>query len=165
MTLDIMHALLALLTKRLPQLEVTFFPEHPERFHLNHPLGAVLLSFARSRFGDIQDVGRVFQPRVLHFTLTLVMRQLNGNEGAIALLDKLRQTVGGFMPPDCRRPLWLIDEVFLGQSEGLWQYALTVATETWFVQDWPQDILPRTQETITINDNNEVLHGEVSLQR
>ncbi len=81
MTLDIMRALLGLLKQRLPQLDVTFFPEQPERFHLNHPLGAVLLSFARSRFGDIQDVGRVFQPRVLHFTLTLVMRQLNGNEG------------------------------------------------------------------------------------
>lgn len=165
MTLDIMRALLVLLTKRLPQLEVAFFPEQPEQFHLHHPLGAVLLSFARSRFGDIQDVGMVFQPRVLHFTLTLVMRQLNGNDGAIALLDTLRQAVGGSMPPDCRRPLWLIDEVFLGQSQGLWQYALTVATETWFVQDWPQDGLPHTREAIMKTENNEVIHGEVSLQR
>ncbi|WP_339053176.1 Gp37 family protein [Arsenophonus endosymbiont of Crataerina pallida] len=165
MTLDIMRAVLGLLTKRLPQLEVTFFPEQPERFHLNHPLGAVLLSFARSRFGDIQDVGMVFQPRVLHFTLTLVMRQLNGNDGAIATLDTLRQAVGGFMPPDWRRPLWLIDEVFLGQSEGLWQYALTVATETWFVQDAPQEALPRTREEFMKKENNEVAYGEVSLQR
>ncbi|MFP3014032.1 MAG: Gp37 family protein [Arsenophonus sp. NC-QC1-MAG3] len=70
------------------------------------------------------------------------------------------------MPPDCRRPLWLIDEIFFGESESLWQYTLTVETETWFVQGgWPQDFLPRTQETITMSDNNEVLHSEVSLQR
>ncbi|MGP1959558.1 MAG: Gp37 family protein [Arsenophonus sp. NC-TX2-MAG3] len=48
------------------QLEVTFFSEQLERFYLNHPLGAMMLSFPYSRFADIQDVGMVFQSRVLH---------------------------------------------------------------------------------------------------
>ncbi|HGJ5863806.1 Gp37 family protein, partial [Arsenophonus nasoniae] len=51
-------------------------------------------------------------------------------------------------PPDCQRDIWLVEEVFLGQTVGLWQYALTVETVTVFIQnDSPEDNPPLTHIT------------------
>ena len=55
--------------------------------------------------------------------------------GAIDVLDMLRRILGGYTPPHCRRRIWLTREVFIGEVNGLWQYALDFATESVFVED------------------------------
>ncbi|WP_406705431.1 Gp37 family protein [Sodalis sp.] len=139
-TLTLLSAVVERLRLQLPGLHVDFFPERPEQFRLNHPRGAVLVSYGKSNFGQTQDIGVVIQPQTVRLTATVVVRQLNGKDGAVAALDQVRQCLGGWRPPDCQRDIWLVEEVFLGQTEGLWQYALTIETVTVFIQnDRPED--------------------------
>ncbi|MFT8210564.1 MAG: Gp37 family protein [Symbiopectobacterium sp.] len=147
-TLTLLSAVVERLRLQLPGLHVDFFPERPEQFRLNHPRGAVLVSYGKSRFGQTQDIGVVIQPQTVRLTATVVVRQLNGKDGAVAVLDQVRQCLGGWRPPDCQRDIWLVEEVFWGQTEGLWQYVLTVETVTAFIQnDSPEDNPPLTQIT------------------
>lgn len=133
-TLAIMDDVLALLKGAFPDLEVEYFPESAMGYRLNHPKGALLLGYANSKFGKPLDLGAVLQQRDMTLRITVIYRQLNGREGAIALLDKLRETLIGYQPIHCRRRLYAANEPFVGNINNLWQYALDVATETMQVQ-------------------------------
>ncbi|HGA9033445.1 TPA: Gp37 family protein [Salmonella enterica subsp. enterica serovar Java] len=134
-TLPVLDDMVSRLSERLPGLHVTYFPDSPDTFTLTHPVGAVLLSYSRSTYGTSESTGAVIQPQTMRFIATVVLRQLNGRDGAVAVLDNVRQALGGWRPKNCLRPVWLIDDVFLGEAQGLWQYALTFATQSFFIQD------------------------------
>ncbi|EHL6280429.1 TPA: Gp37 family protein [Escherichia coli] len=133
--LPVLDAVLARLREKLPQLQVEYFPEKPAEYRLNHPVGALLLSYAGSRFDRPDDTGAVIQSQTIQLCVTVVFRQLNGKKGAINVLDAVRRILGGHTPPGCRRRIWLTREVFLGEVRGLWQYALDFATESVFIED------------------------------
>lgn len=133
--LPVIDAVVARLKETLPGLSVEYFPEKPAEYRLNHPVGALLVSYAGSRFDKPDDIGAVIQPQTLQLCVTVVFRQLNGKRGAIDVLDILRRILGGYTPPHCRRRIWLTREVFIGEVNGLWQYALDFATESVFVED------------------------------
>lgn len=133
--LPVIDAVVARLKEKLPGLSVEYFPEKPAEYRLNHPVGALLVSYAGSRFDKPDDIGAVIQPQTLQLCVTVVFRQLNGKRGAIDVLDMLRRILGGYTPPHCRRHIWLTREVFIGEVNGLWQYALDFATESVFVED------------------------------
>lgn len=133
-TLQIIDAVKARLTTLMPGLAVEYFPERPDEYRLNHPKGALLVSYLGSQFGEADDVGAVIQERTVKLTVTVVLRQLNGKNGAVDLLDTVRLALVGFKPPHCSKTRAL-SEKFLGESAGIWQYALDVATETVQVED------------------------------
>ena len=99
-----------------------YFPEKPAEYRLNHPVGALLVSYAGSRFDKPNDIGAVLQTQTIQLCVTVVFRQLNGKRGAIDVLDAVRR-------------IWLTREVFIGEVKGLWQYALDFATESVFIED------------------------------
>lgn len=134
-TLEIIDSIIDQLKAKLPHLAVEYFPEKPDTYRLNHPRGALLVSYAGSNFGKIQETGYVLQPRTTTFSITVILRQLNGRGGAIDVLDQLRLSIIGFKPPNCRRKIWAINEKFLGETAGLWQYALDIATEGVLLED------------------------------
>ncbi|PVJ40204.1 hypothetical protein C4855_26865, partial [Salmonella enterica subsp. enterica serovar Gaminara] len=125
--LPVLDAVLTRLREKLPQLQVEYFPEKPAEYRLNHPVGALLVSYAGSRFDKPNDIGAVLQPQTIQLCVTVVFRQLNGKKGAIDVLDAVRRILGGYTPPNCRRRIWLTREVFIGEVKGLWQYALDFA--------------------------------------
>jgi len=135
LTSEILAAVLARLTALLPGLAVDFFPERPTDYRLNHPVGALLLSYLGGRFGTPEDVGFVLQERTVKLSVTVVMRQLNGRNGAIDACDAVRLALVGFEPPHCRRKLYVLDEKYLGEVSGLWQYAIDLATVAVQVED------------------------------
>lgn len=132
----VIDAVVARLRERLPALAVEYFPENPADYRLNHPVGALLVSYVGSKFDKSIDSGAVIQPQTIQLCVTVVFRQLNGKRGAIDVLDATRQILGGFTPPDCRQRIWLAREVFIGEVNGLWQYALHVATEGFFIEKY-----------------------------
>ncbi|HBM0096093.1 TPA: Gp37 family protein [Salmonella enterica subsp. enterica serovar Blitta] len=134
-TLPVLDDIVARLRVRLPGLHVAYFPDNPDTFTLTHPTGAVLLSYSRSTYGTSESSGAVMQPQTMHFVATVVLRQLNGQHGAVDALDSVRQALGGWRPKNCLRPVWLVDDTFLGEIQGLWQYALKFATQSFFIQD------------------------------
>ncbi len=97
--LPVLDAVLARLREKLPQLQVEYFPEKPAEYRLNHPVGALLLSYAGSRFDRPDDTGAVIQSQTIQLCVTVVFRQLNGKKGAINVLDAVRRILGGHTPP------------------------------------------------------------------
>lgn len=129
----VLNAVLKRLKEKLP-IPVEFFPDRAACFRLNHDIGTCLLSYGKSTYGKVKDTSVVIQPQTLRFTATLVFRQLNGNQGAIEALDWVRRALGGFRPPDCKSAIIFIDDVFLGELNGLWQYAISFETQSFFIE-------------------------------
>ncbi|EEG6275592.1 hypothetical protein G3F95_004827 [Salmonella enterica subsp. enterica] len=154
-TLPVLDDLVTRLRARLPGLHVAYFPDSPDAFTLTHPVGAVLLSYSRSTYGTSESTGAVVQPQTMRFVATVVLRQLNGRDGAVDVLDSVRQALGGWRPQNCQRPVWLVEDTFLGEVQGLWQYALTFATQSFFIQD---DDPPESGAPLagTSSDNSDV---------
>lgn len=138
-TLTIMDDVLAKIRADFPDLEVELFPEAPHNYRLNHPTGALLLSFPAGQFGKPLHTGAVVQQRDLQLRITLMFRQLNGRDGAIDVLDRLRLALVGYQPAHCRRRMFAVDEKFIGNIDSIWQYALAVATETLQIQEIVED--------------------------
>lgn len=128
-----LEAVLARLRERIPQLQVEYFPEKPSEYRLNHPRGALLLSYVGSQFGDSVDSQYVAQEQRFRITVTLVMPQLNGKGGALDALDVARAALVGFRPPDCQA-LHMLRESFVGELKGLWHYALDLHARTMLVE-------------------------------
>ncbi|MBE8614692.1 hypothetical protein CYG68_20345 [Morganella morganii] len=133
--LPVIDAVVARLKEKLPTLAVEYFPEKPAEYRLNHPKGALLVSYAGSHFDKPNDTSAVIQAQTIKLCVTVVFRQLNGKQGAVDVLDVVRRVLGGYTPPNCRRRIWLTREVFIGETRGLWQYALDFATESVFIED------------------------------
>lgn len=68
--LPVLDAVLARLREKLPQLQVEYFPEKPAEYRLNHPVGALLLSYAGSRFDRPDDTGAVIQSQTIQLCVT-----------------------------------------------------------------------------------------------
>lgn len=128
-TAQLLDALVARLRERFGrELAADLFPENPSAYRLNHPRGAILVAYGRSQFGNSEAVGAVFQERNLVVRLTLVFRQLNGTDGVTGYLDRIRESLTGWYPPHCDNPCRPQSEQFLGHVQGVWQYALDIAT-------------------------------------
>lgn len=133
-TLQIIDAVIQRLAAALPALAVEYFPERPADYRLNHDTGALLVSYMGSQFADTPDSHAIIQPRTVRLSVTVVMRQLGGGTGAIAALDLVRQTLVGFRPPHGQK-LAAVAEKFLGESAGIWQYAVDFSCECLQVED------------------------------
>ena len=133
-TLQIIDAVVERLKVKIPQLAVEYFPDRPAEYRLNHPKGALLVSYLGSQFDTPVDVTYIAQPRTVKLSVTVILRQLNGKGGAVDVVDAVRLALVGFRPPDCRK-VWAVSEKFLGETAGLWQYAVDVATEAMLVED------------------------------
>lgn len=128
-TQDLIDQTLARLATALPELEVALYPASPTGFRLNHPLGAVLLAYPGSTSASPMLMGRVEQVRTVRLGLTLVTRQLWGDDGAATLLDRLRAALVGWRPDDCE-PVYAVADRLLQEDAGLWWYAAEFACNT-----------------------------------
>lgn len=133
-TLQIIDALVVRLKAKLPQLAVEYFPDKPTEYRLNHPRGALLVSYLGSQFDKTVDVTYIAQPRTVKLSVTVILRQLNGRGGAVDVVDDVRRALIGWQPPDCRK-VWAVSDKFLGETAGLWQYAVDLASQSMLVED------------------------------
>ena len=153
-TLTIIDAVVARLKAAFPDLAVEYFPDKPAEYRLNHPKGALLVSYLGAKYFDPIDTSAIVQPAVVKFAITATLRQLNGKDGAVAVLTRLRSALIGYKPPNCRRKVWAVGEQFLGESAGIWQYALDVATEAIVVEDEDVDTGPLLTHITTADTYN-----------
>ncbi|QOK96812.1 hypothetical protein HF909_10455 [Ralstonia pseudosolanacearum] len=133
-TLEIIDALVTRLKAKLPQLAVEYFPDKPADYRLNHPRGALLVSYLGSQFDKTVDVTYIAQPRTVKLSVTVILRQLHGRGGAVDVVDDVRRALIGWKPPDCRK-VWAVSDKFLGETAGLWQYAVDLASQSMLVED------------------------------
>lgn len=133
-TLEIIEATVARLREKHPALAVEYFPEKPNDYRLNHPTGALLVSYAGSRYANPASTTYVMQPREVRISIMVVMRQLHGRGGAVDAVDSVRQALLGYRLPDCK-PLRAVSDAYLGEAAGLWQYAADFACESVAVEN------------------------------
>jgi hypothetical protein len=105
------------------ELMVELFPENPAQYRLSHPCGAILLAYGKSTFSGSEVTDAVFQARHIVLRLTLAFRQLNGRNGVIGYLDRIRACLTGWHPPHCDQACRPVSEQFIGHMSGVWQYA------------------------------------------
>lgn len=146
-TRPIIDAVAAHLQAALPWVQVDVFPENPSDYQFIHPTGAVLVGYQSGKFGAIQGLGTIAQQRDMVLHLTIIGAHLHGDDGALAILDEVRLAVVGFKPPNCL-PCSLLQERFLSEDAGAWQYELTVQTVTQQVERRPPESLPAFQNTL-----------------
>lgn len=157
-TPTIIDALVARLKAAFADLAVEYFPDKPSEYRLNHPKGALLVSYLGAKYHEPIDTTAIVQPSTDKLSITVTLRQLNGKDGAVAVLTRLRSAVIGYKPPNCRRKIWAIGEQFLGENAGIWQYAMDVATETIVVEDAAFDTEPPLTHITAVDSFN---RGEV----
>ena len=140
-TRPIIDAVAAHLQAALPWVQVDVFPENPADYQFIHPTGAVLVGYQSSKFTQIEGLGVIAQQRDVVLHLTIIGAHLHGDDGALAILDEVRLAIVGFKPPNCL-PCSLLQERFLSEDAGAWQYELTVQTETQQVERKQPENLP-----------------------
>lgn len=128
-TRPIIDAVVEHLQAAIPWVSVEAFPERPSEYQFIHPAGAILVGYGGSKFGDIEQLGRIAQQRDVRLVLTVFGSSLNTDDGTLAILDEARLAMVGFVPPNCQ-PCHLISEEFLAEDTGAWQYQLVLQTET-----------------------------------
>lgn len=146
-TQALLDALIQRLEARVPDMAVSYFPDRPSEYDCHHPRGALLVSFLSSRPGAVSDTGLVVQEVRRRVSVTVIMRQLNGQDGALAVLDQAREALLGYTPPG-GTPCRLAGETFLGHQAGIWQYGLDFDTDTVLVPDVEDEDGPLLKETI-----------------
>ena len=128
-TRPIIDAVVEHLQAAIPWVSVEAFPERPSEYQFIHPVGAILVGYGGSKFGEIEQLGRIAQQRNVRLMLTVFGSSLNADDGTLAILDETRLAMVGFAPPNCQ-PCHLISEEFLAEDAGAWQYQLVLQTET-----------------------------------
>ncbi len=139
------EAVISRLRGRFPELEVEAFPDDPDEYRLNHPLGALLVRYHGSKFGPLLDTNVVVQERAMALEVTLVFRSLNGKEGIYNYLEAVRLALAGFAPPAFAK-LKPIGEEFLSQGGGEWRYAIDFATSTTVIEEGDPDTDPHSTQ-------------------
>ena len=151
-TMEIIDATVKRLQLKLPGLAVEYFPEKAADYRLNHPKGALLVSYAGSRYDETRDITYVGQPRALRLAITVLMRQLHGRNGAVEAVDNVRRALLGWRPPDCRKAQITADK-YLGETAGIWQYAVDFSAQSMVVEDTEVNTeQPLTQVTYEESD-------------
>lgn len=144
-TRPILEAVRDRLAGELPDYKVELFPDRPDTYRFIHPKGAVLVGYVGSKFGALEDLSMIAQERVITLDLTVFGRGLHSDGATLDLLDQVRLAIVGFRPSGCLK-CHLIDEAFLSEEAGAWQYRLRVQTETQQVERvMPQDLPKMTQ--------------------
>ncbi|MDG6230712.1 Gp37 family protein [Glaesserella parasuis] len=132
-TLPILTEFETRLKTQFPDWDIQLMPDDPSHYFLSHPNGAVLISYAGSKFSEPRSTSVITQTRKVHIVFTVLSRNLHNDFGALQFLDELRLSVVGFQPIDCT-PSWLVEEQFDEQDSGVWIYQLVLATETLQIQ-------------------------------
>ena len=119
----------------LPHLAVEAYPSKPETYRHLSPNGTVFVVYQRSTLGnDLVAGGMMAQERTLHFDLTVLVRDLRTHQGAYPILDALYVALLGFAPIHCSK-IWITQDSFISQTDGVWEYQLTLAMRTMAIED------------------------------
>lgn len=126
---EIEAAILARLQAQITTVAVETFPDRPERYKLKHPVGAVLVSYAGSRFDRREPTDVVIQDQTVVIECAVTMRNLHDHEGILPILHAVRQALTGWQIPGAEKA-YPVREEFGDYDDGVWQYVTTFEVRT-----------------------------------
>lgn len=134
-------------------VEVTHFPDRPERYEMRHRIGVAMVIYMGSTFGPIFDIGHVAQERTLEFAVGLRIRDLGWafggppsgtSPGAYQIVEATRRALLGFQPNTGCTPMKAVRERFIARDKqgGVWVYESTFSTRTVVVEEFQTPRFP-----------------------
>ncbi len=158
-------AIVARLRSAVSSIEVARFPGEPGEYRMTHRVGAALVAYRGSIYGEVNDTAAVVQERTMEFDVTLLVRDLGWglgsgpsgtNPGAYAILDSVRVTLTGFQVPGARK-MRLVRERFVERDRqgGVFIYVLTVALSTVVVEATAEADLPLFVKGVALESGGE----------
>lgn len=130
---EIENKVINILKGKFTELNVEGFPEKPSEFILLHPIGALLVHYQGGIYSESLSFGCIAQEVKKEFSITVVTRNLRGNNGAYEYIDKIKQFLSGFKIDECSL-LTPTKDNFISENGGIWQYAINFTLTTQNVQ-------------------------------
>lgn len=138
------NAIVERLRAAISSIEVARFPGEPGDYRMTHRVGAALVVYRGSTYGEVTDTAAVAQERRMEFDVTVLVRDLGWgagggpsgtSPGAYAILESVRLALTGFQVPGARK-MRLVRERFVERDRqgGVFIYVITVALSTVVVE-------------------------------
>ncbi|MFD1805567.1 Gp37 family protein [Pasteurella oralis] len=141
-TQPILDSIQTHLLTQVKSFAVVLFPDSVEDYVLQDEPGAILIQYVGSEFEDSNKTDLLQQRRTLSINLTVIARHQYHDDGALAMLDKVRLAIVGFRPTHCFA-CSIINETFIAKENALWRYQLQIKTETLQVEQQQSKDLTR----------------------
>ena len=129
------NSIIAKLKQNFPEVLVEGFPDKPSEFILLHPVGALLVHYQGSNYSQSNAISFISQENKKEFSITVVTRNLRGNEGACEFINKVKSVLTGFEPDSCTK-LMPSKDFFISENGGIWQYGINFTLTTTNIQDF-----------------------------
>lgn len=137
---DIETAVIARLRAQLPGVPVMPFANNPLAHKNLQGPALALVSYRGSKLGHPSKGEQLVQERKLYFQVAILASALRDKPvDTYAMMDGVYAALLGFEPAGCDA-IWIERDEFDDQREGVWQYVVLFATQTWAVQ--PDDETP-----------------------
>src|ERR1700736_6644779 len=153
--IDIASIEMAIVTRlraMVTSIEIVHFPDSAKNYRLTHRIGAALVVYRGSDYGEVQDTASIIQERKLEFDVTVLVRDLGWgvggvpgatSPGAYAILEAIRAALTGYQVPGARK-IFMVREKFVDRDPdgGVWTYLLTTALTTMAIEPSSTDHFP-----------------------
>lgn len=107
----------------LPNLSVELFPENPDQYRLNHPVGAVLIAYGGSNYKNLGSSNHyILQDRDVNVVITIVARHLNTT--LLDALDDVKNSLNGLQIVDAISLMNAVNDRFIGHHDGTWRHVI-----------------------------------------
>ena len=127
-------AIVARLRAMVTSIEIVHFPDSPKNYRLTHRIGAALVVYRGSEYGQVEDTASIIQERKMEFDVTVLVRDLGWSvggspgatsPGAYAILEAIRAALTGYQVPGARK-IYMVREKFVERDAdgGVWMYLL-----------------------------------------
>ncbi len=123
------EALRQRLQAEITEVAVEPYPANPDLYRLTHPVGALLIGYAGSDYGE--PVNGI-QEQTMRWVLTLLMQGLHTHANNYPSLHQARDVLTGWKPAGCRSGLSIVSDNFVGQADGVWQWDLVFKGTAWY---------------------------------
>ena len=137
-SIEYLETALVELLKARPALlafQVEAWPEDVSKYKLRSRYGALLVSYKGSVFGKDSSTDGVSQLWTLNFEVVTLCRNLRSHRGGYRILDEIRRAVTGWFPPAAIDNAYPTHEGFVGEEDGVWQYATYLSVPSINVQE------------------------------
>jgi hypothetical protein len=120
-TQALIDAVITKIKAEVTDLAVEQFPDRPDDYRLNHPVGAVLVLTPRSRY---VPAGTGVRTRTLDLVVRLALRNFASRAIEYDRQDQLRYALHGWIPGENWQALAITEERFVAENAGIWQFDL-----------------------------------------
>lgn len=134
------EGIVARLDEELSGLAIEALPDDPQAYRLRHQRGALLVGYRGAEYTEDLSLDEdVAQRRTLHFDVLVLARALHNHAGAYAHLEAVRAVLVGYAVEGFDQ-LVARGEQFLGHSDGVWTFSLTLAARSFADQVWDDEL-------------------------